>query len=167
MMDTETTAELRHILLGLRAGEEPGGLGITGYRVTCRRDSYEVLESVKEALTFILTVRIGIETGSDQDEGQAAAERIGLILEETVIKQLSEWYRHRFNLKEHDNGAAEVRGFGRGRDWRWWDARILDDNEFLLLLQVSGWPCSGLTALRSLLENCGADSMDELPEKEW
>lgn len=166
-MDTDTTAELRHIILGLRDGEEPGGLGIAGYRVTCRRDSYEVLESVKEALTFILTIRIGIETGLAQDEGQADAERIGLILEETVIKQLSEWYRHRFNLPEHDNGADHVRGFGRGRDWSWWDARIRTDNEFLLLLQVSGWPCSGLTALRSLLEKCGADSMDELPEKDW
>jgi len=166
-MDMDTTDELRHILLGLRAGEKPRGFGIAGYRVTCRRDSYEVLESVKEALTFILTVKIGIESGLAQDEGRTDAERVGLILEETVIKQLSEWYRHRFNLQGTENGADYVSGFGRGRDWSWWEARIRSDNDFLLLLEVSGWPCSGLTALRSLLEKCGAESMEEIPEQEW
>jgi hypothetical protein len=167
-MDMNTTGELRHILLGLRADEEPQGFGIAGYRVSCRRDPFEVLESVKEALAFILTVKIGIESASDEDVNGADTDGIGLLLEEQVTKELADWYRQKFDLRVDDNGADQVvSGFGRGRDWCWWDAFIRTDNDFLLLLDVSGWPCSGLTALRSLLEKCGAESMDEIPKEEW
>lgn len=167
-MDMNTTDELRHILLGLRADERPQGFGIAGYRVSCRRDSFDVLESVKEALAFILTVKIGIESACGEDGNGADADAIRLLLEENVTKELAEWYRQKFDLRADDTAADYVvSGFGRGRDWCWWDARIRTDNDFLLLLDVSGWPCSGLIALRSLLGKCGAESVDEIPEAEW
>lgn len=166
-MDMNTTAELRHILLGLRADEQPQGFGIAGYRVSCRRDSFDVLESVKGALAFILTCYIGMKPSFDADGEDPDTHTIHLALQEQVTKELAVWYRQKFDLSADDKGADCVSGFGWGRDWRWWDARIRTDNDFLLLLDVSGWPCSGLTALRSLLEKCGAESMDEIPEKEW
>lgn len=166
-MNLNATEELRHLLLGLRADDEPRGFGIAGYRVSCRRDSYDVLESLKEALAFILICHIGLEPAFDADEDGTHTHELQLLLQEHVTKQLSEWYRQKFDLRPNDTDANYVNGFGWGRDWRWWDARIRGDNDFLLLLDVSGWPCSGLTALRSLLEKCGAESMDEIPEEEW
>lgn len=163
-MDMNPTDELRRLLSGVRADEEPRGIGIAGYRVSCRRDSFAVLESLREALSFILTVKLGIEFVSNYD---GVGADVSLLLEEQVTKQLAEWYRQRFGLRADDTAAGCVSGFGRGRDWHWWDWRIRADNEFLLLLEVSGWPCSGLMALRSLLEKCGAESMDEIPTEEW
>ena len=166
-MDMNTNDELRHLLLGVRADEAPQGFGIAGYRVSCPRDSFAVLESARETLTFILTCKLGVETASTEGSAQPDLYDVSLLLEERVTQELSAWYRQRFNLEPNDSSADCVRGFGRGRDWQWWDARIRADNDFLLLLDVSGWPCSGLTALRNLLEKCGAESMDEMPEEEW
>lgn len=166
-MDINTKDELRRLLLGLRADEEPQGIGIAGYRVACRRDSFEVLECLKETLAFILTFHMGMESASDADGESIETDDVHLLLQEHVMRQLSEWYRQKFGLSATDTGSDHVSGFSWGRDWRWWDWRIRTDNDFLLLLEVSGWPCSGLTALRSLLEKCGAESMDEIPQEEW
>jgi hypothetical protein len=167
-MNMNTATELRRLLLGLLPGEEPQGIGIAGYRVSCRRDSFEVLESIKEALAFILTFKIGIDSACAEDRDATDTDTLRLLLEEQVTRQLSEWSRGKFDLSANDTDANHyLSGFGWGRDWHWWDAQIRTDNDFLLLLEVSGWPCSGLTALRSLLGKCGAESMDEIPEEKW
>jgi hypothetical protein len=166
-MNSNSTDELRRLLLGLRVDEEPQGIGIAGYRVTCRRDSFVVLESVKEALAFILTCYIAVKPTFDVDGDGANTHAIHLLMEEHLTKELAAWYRQKFDLSANDTDGNYMRGFGWGRDWRWWEARVRTNNDFLLLLEVSGWPCSGLTALRSLLEKCGAESMDELPQEEW
>lgn len=166
-MEMNTTDELRHILLGLRADEEPKGIGVAGYRVSCRRDSFDVLESAKEALAFILTFNIGIESACDEDRQGPDADDIRLLLQENLTGQLSKWYRQKFELSASETDVDCVSAFSWGRDWRWWDAQIRTDNDFLLLLDVSGWPCSGLSALRRLLEKCGAESVDEIPKEEW
>jgi hypothetical protein len=166
-MDTNTRDELRHLLLGLRPEEEPKGFGIAGYRVTCRRDSSDVLECVKETLEFILTFHLGMVTAANIENDLTDPDDIILLLEEQVMSQLTEWYRQRFSLSANDTSADCVRGFSWTRDWRWWDWRIRTERDFLLLLDVSGWPCSGLTALRSVLSQCGAESMDEIPLEQW
>jgi len=166
-MDTNTKHELRHLLLGLRTGEKPTGFGIAGYRVICRRDSSDVLESVKETLEFILTFHLGMVTAANLENDLTDPDDILFLLREQVFGQLKEWYRQRFSLSADDTNADCVRGFIWTRDWRWWDARIRTDKDFLLLLDVSGWPCSGLKALRRVLYECGAESMDEIAEAEW
>jgi len=166
-MDTNTKDELRHLLLGSRAEEGPTGLGLAGYRVTCRRDSSDVLECVKETLEFILTFYLGMVTAANLEHDLTDPDDILFLLQEQSMSQLKEWYQQRFSLSADDTNADCVRGFMWTRDWRWWDARIRTDRDFLLLLDVSGWPCSGLTALRSVLYKCGAESMDEIPKEQW
>jgi hypothetical protein len=166
-MDTNTRDELRRLLLGLRTDEAPKGFGIAGYRVTCRRDSFAVLECVRETLEFILTFHLGMVTASDIENDLTDPDDILRLLQEQVMSQLMEWYRQKFSLSSNDTNADCVRGFTWSRDWRWWDARIRTEGDFLLLLDVSGWPCSGLTALRSVLYRCGVESMDEIPLEQW
>jgi hypothetical protein len=166
-MDTNTKDEVRRLLVGLRTDEGPKGFGVAGYRVTCRRDSFAVLECVRETLAFILTFHLGMVTASNIENDLTDPDDITLLLQEQVMSQLTEWYRQRFNLSANDTSVDCVRGFTWSRDWRWWDWRIRSEEDFLLLLDVSGWPCSGLTPLRSVLYQCGAASMDEIPEAEW
>ncbi len=161
-MDIHRRDELRHLVSGLRPDEAPQGFGIAGYRVSCRRDSYAVLESLTETLIFILTVHLGVELASDPQ-----GDPNDYVLRDHVMNQLAAWYRQRFALGADHGDADCVSKFGIGRDWRWWEARILTDGDFLILLDVSGWPCSGLTALRSVLDKCGAESMTEIPKEQF
>lgn len=166
-MDTNTRDELRRLLLGLRTDEEPAGFGIAGYPVICRRDSSEVLACVKETLEFILTFHLGMVTAANIENDLTDPDDILILLQEQVMSRLTEWYRQRFGLSADDTNADCVRGFIWTRDWRWWDARVLTDKDFLLMLDVSGWPCSGLTNLRKVLYDCGAESMDEIAKEQW
>jgi hypothetical protein len=166
-MDTNTKDELRRLLLGLRTEEEATGIGIAGYRVTCRRDSSDVLECVKETLEFILTLHLGMVTAANIENDLTDPDDLLFLLQEPVMSQLAGWYRQKFSLDANDTNADCVRGFMWTRDWRWWDARLRTDKDFLLLLEVSGWPCSGLTALRRVLYESGAESIDEIAEAEW
>lgn len=126
-----------------------------------------MLDCVKETLAFILTVHLGMESASDLNtEGDDDYDLL-LLLREQVMNQLAEWYRQRFSLSAHDSDADCVSGFGSSRDWRWWDARVRTERDFLVMLDVSGWPCSGLTVLRRVLEKCGAESMDEIAKEQW
>jgi hypothetical protein len=162
-----TGDELRHILLGPHLDEKPAGLGIAGYRVTCAGDASEVLDRLREILAFILVTMSGIESvtsGESRASTKVAGDRLEG-LQDLVDGELSQWLQHKVG-QPIDRAKVQC-VCSESRDWRWWDSRLRRNGEFLLLLEVSGWPCSCLDALRAITRYCGGETFDEIPKEQW
>lgn len=158
--------ELRHLENGALPGERAEGVGVVELYVLCDGLGEELLSKSRDVLAVVVrhsarrwptfqewrkllpvwfVDQCAAERTKEQAEARAAwkynlppAERSRVTLDEAWM--LSAWLFH-FEPER--------------REWYWWDAAVVDDDQVTVRLQVQGWPFPW-EALRWLLRAAGA-----------
>lgn len=141
--------ELKRLLLG---SDKSSDTTLMRVEVSCKNNASQVLEQAIEALAVILSVNAVCE---DKEEW--------LTIES--YEMLEAWFTNNVLPDNNDyrllDGIENIRWFGEDRDWFWWSAQIVDENNLYVYILVAGFPISGFDSLRWLLECCGASKVEQ------
>lgn len=141
--------ELKRLLLG---SDKSSDTTLMRVEVSCKNNASQVLEQAIEALAVILSVNTVCE---DKEEW----------LTTESYEMLEAWFTNNVLPDNNDyrllDGIENVRWFGEDRDWFWWSAQIVDENNLYVYILVAGFPISGFDSLRWLLECCGASEVEQ------
>jgi len=151
--------EQRRIIFGCTPHLEPTALMQVG--VVCDGDAYEVLRKAKNCLNVILTTHeicpslayIDVNQ-TDEDDNQGHGNLTYQLLKTWFYKKVGP-------LRDENLNEDKLTWFDPGRDWQYWDAKVMSTDQLDIYIKVTGIPISGFDALRWLLLCCGATEVEQ------
>ncbi len=155
--------EIRRILDGPAADESPSGMGLVEYRIHSDGDISAVMKRIRHALVMLVSVELVLDVSDSDTEMDEYQQWKHEEVDAYIGRQLVCWF-----VEDVDKGAdmgdvkSSIRYFGDGRDWCWWNISQLNEHDALLQIEISGFPISGLDALRWLCSHCGGSSLEAL-----
>ena len=122
--------ELKRVLFGSGADDEVSKWELLPVHVACSGNALAVLREVREALVVILSAHLICDSKESWESV-------------TTLELLEERFKRHFELEDPELYPLE--GFSQaGRDWLWYDAKVVADDELVIYLSLAGFPVSGL-----------------------
>jgi len=133
--------------------DDISGVDIMEVHVSCDADAWLVLERLYEVLTIVLSTHL-LNSKCNEDEMELQLQPLETWFKENIIQYIKD-------TEDTSTSTDYLEGFHSYRDWFWWNARGVDENNFKVYILLDGFPVSGFDSLRWLIECCGAVSVEQ------
>jgi len=137
------------------------GMDVMEYVIHSDAPIAPVVVRVRHALIVLVSAEMMVDTAYEED---AIDEWEQETMEEAMSISMQAWLDGFLPGTATPDIAGLARGFGDGRDWRWLAVQKTNEHEAVLYLAITGFPVSGLDALRTLCLQCGATAFEERGE---
>jgi hypothetical protein len=158
--------ERRHLDVGSRPGEQPGGVGTVTVAIRCRGDAGEVAERTRAVLRAVLAHAGPPWPSLAEWRRLLPVWFIEASAPERSAEESERWLAWWHSLPPVERGeATRARRWTLAnwlywlepseRQWFWWDAAVESPDALRVTVEVSGWPAP-LGALEWLFRAAGA-----------
>jgi hypothetical protein len=163
-------AELQRLRAGPMPDSHPGGIGLVQLVAHCAANAAVVLERCKQTLTIVLE-HSATNFPTDEEWGRLLPQWfVERCAPEPSSQERGRWLRWWKSLSPVEQARTErekrwtssnwIYWFEPDtREWFWWDAKILNENELRVIVQVSNFPFPW-GALDWLLRGSGATDVE-------
>jgi len=120
-----------------------------------------VIARVRHALIVLVSAEMMVDIAYEADEIDEWEQEP---MEEAMRISMQAWLDGFLPESAASDIDGLACGFGSGRDWRWLAVQKTNEHEAVVSLAITGFPVSGLDALRTLCLQCGATAFEECCE---
>jgi len=139
------------------------GMGVVEYVIRSDAPVAPVIARVRHALIVLVSAEMMVDIAYEADEIDEWEQEP---MDEAMSISMQAWLDSFLTESAASDTDGLARSFGYGRDWRWLAVQKTNEHEAVVSLVITGFPVSGLEALRTLCLQCGATAFEECDEDE-